>query len=191
MITLQKLEMESLAGVSNVAGSIELYLQNFKITKQLQPLQSSHFIDIKSSVCMKQETDCPCECPGRANCEEKNGIKRCLQCLNSYCSSPCPPGTVEQYNLKQNKVECKCRCADFSLRDNGNSGDCKVYYHHHCLLFMHTRSIEPIFQQCGCTCQDGTESTIGPDGQCDCSCKCRNCQHSTRGPSGCICLNDK
>ncbi len=120
--------MESLAGVTNITGSISLSLQNFEMTQQLNPLRSSHFIDVKSGVCIQQETNCPCECPGRGKCEERSGIKRCLPCPSSasYCFSPCPPGTVEQYNKKQDKVECKCRCADFSLRDYENGGICKV-----------------------------------------------------------------
>ena len=120
--------MDSMAGTTNVEGSIVLSLRDIKVSESLQPLQSSQFVDVVAGSCMKQDTDCSCECPGRASCEEKWDVQRCLACPStaSYCSAPCPSHAVEHYNHKQGKVECKCRCADFNLAGMRKDGSCKV-----------------------------------------------------------------
>lgn len=131
-----------MAGVINIMGFIALSLRDLRESEQLQSLQSSRFVDVVTGTCLKQDTPCSCICPGRANCEEKSGIQRCLKCPSSasYCSSPCLPNAVEHYDRKRGKVECRCRCADFSVADSGRGGLCKVTPQARQSLFMSLNS---------------------------------------------------
>ena len=120
-----------MTGVDEVTASSTVDFRYIKSFESLQPWRLAELTDVVTGLCLRQSSDCSCNCPGNAPCQSFSGLNLCHPCpctgiSSCLCSEPCPLGTVEEKNPFTGMVECKCRCSDFGLANMGSNGTCQV-----------------------------------------------------------------